>query len=441
VPTSPIVLVGAGGTYSCVSGRLVMLAKGPWVLDLDISADSLTVQPLPSGKVVVTFGGVPMNGTVDAKTSGSFGPTGKVRVIGGGNGWSTAPKIPQDFHSDTGLTTTVVYTAVGGSVGEVLEDDAPKVLGTDFIVSTAYPASMIFGDDPWYVDLVGVTHHGPRPPAVPDPSLVLREFDPVMQKVTFSCDTVLLPGTPVVDPYGRFGTQTLVVQNVEQTFDGAGSVGSAWCGPPSLPGISAGPASLIADDLKAATLVWTRAGFLRSYRYRLTVYSGPAPTGGPNRMQLQAVTPTPGIPFLIPITPWSGVAGVVSTLAPGQEVLVTFENADPTIPHVVCYSTASTDGTPLGRPLKTTMDAVTELDIGPTCLVTNVGATGLVNLAGGAGALVLAVPYGLALAALETFAHSLGAATSIGQIAAAGTALASALHALPTPATIKTKAT
>lgn len=351
-----------------------MLYKGTWILDLELSSDDVALLGMPSGKCVATFGGVPMTGTIDPSSSGSFGPTGMVRVVGGGNGWS-APPLPQDLHSDAGLLSTPIYAATATSVGEVMGGDlAPALLGVDFVVSGSNPAMQVFGDDPWWVDLLGLTWHGPRPPAVPDPSLIVREYDPVHSKVTFSCDTLLLPGTPMVDPYLRFGAQLLVVQNVEQVFGPEGSVGWAWCGPPSIPGVaSTEPTSLIADELKAATLYWTRAGFLRVYRYRLVLYQGDGPGGGPPRMALQAVTLTAGIPALLPVAPFSGVAGVVSELAPSQEVLVVFENADPSLPRVIGYGLTATLGAPLGLPLSTTHDATTELDFGVTCPLVRVG--------------------------------------------------------------------
>jgi hypothetical protein len=217
--------------------------------------------------------------------------------------------------------------------------------------------------------VTGTTYVGARPPAVPDPSLVLRDWDPTHQKLTFSCDTLLLPGTPLVDP--RFGTQLFTVYNVEQIFDAGGSTGWAWASstvpvPGSWSPLPPPPSTTIVDDLKAATLHWTRASLLRAYRYRLVQYQGNGPAGGPPRMALQAVTPTAGVPDVLPVTPWSGVAGVVSELAASQEVLVVFENADPTLPRVLSYSIVAVDGQPLGLPISTTIDAQNKLALGPT---------------------------------------------------------------------------
>jgi hypothetical protein len=441
--TTPITLTPVGGPpYSCIKGHLVHLYRGAWILDVEISADDLQTFGMPSGKVVVVFGGLPMSGTIDPTSSGTFGPTARARVVAGGNGWSSLP-MAQDFHMDGGLLSTTVYQAVGAAVGEVVVDLAPTTLGTDFIVSSNDPAMQVFGDDSWFVDTTGTTYHGPRPPAVADPSLVIRDWDPIHEMASFSCDTLLLPGTLLLDP--RFNGETFTAYNVEQVFDGEGSTGWAWS--------STSPAALVVDDLKAATLYWTRAGFLRAYRYRLIQYQGDGPWGGPTRMALQAVTPSAGVPNILPIAPWSGVPGVLSTLAPSQEVLVVFENADPTLPRVVSYNLTVTDGQPVGLPLQVSHDAVTELDFGLTALTVNIGKQAVaVNLAEGTDYLVLATPYAGLLGALSTFAGSVTAAvtpppTTLPQaiaaltaIGAAATTLTSALGSLPPAATEITKA-
>ena len=426
MPTSPITLQAPSGLYTIVKGHLMMLYTGAWVLDLEVDAGSLAQFGLPSGRCVATFGGVPMSGTVDPSSSGTFGPTARVRLVAGGNGWSTsAPR--QQWHADNGILSTTVYQAIAASVGEVLVDIVPEALGVDFIYNGTDPASSVFLDSPWFVNPTGTTYVGPRPPAIPNPSLIVRDWDPVHQKASFSCDSLLLPGTPLVDP--RFNGSTFTVYNVEQVFDAHGSTGWAWS---NAAGAIGTPSTLIIDQLKAAVLHWVRASTLRAFRYRLIQYQGDGPGGGPSRMALQAVNPTAGAPDMIPVAPWSGVAGVVAELAPSQEVLVLFENASPALPRPIAYSLVATDGEPLGLPLSITADAQIELDLGPT--------VPMVNIAGGSDALVLAKPYAALLAALTTFAGSLSASIDPTLVTAAGI-LASALGSLPPAPTLKTKAT
>jgi len=421
--TTPLTLAPLVGLpYQVVKARLLTLSTGAWILDVELSADAISQQGMPSGKCTCIIGGAPFVGTIDAASSGQFGPTGFVRVVAGGNGWSKSAPA-QDWHADNGVLSTIVYEATALAVGETLVDLSPSILGVDVVYNGNDPAVAVFGDAAWFVDPTGMTFVGPRPPAIADPTLSIRDWDPIRQTVHFSCEAPLFPNTTLIDT--RFKAP-LTVWNVEQIFDGDGSHGWAWTGAADTP--------FIIEELKAATLQWTRASFLRVYRYRLVVYLGTGPGGGPPRMALQAVTPSSGVPNIVPIAPWSGVAGVVSELAPSQEVLVTFENADPTLPRVVGYSLVSPTGLGVGLPLTTSMDAQTELDVGPTCPVVKVG--------GGTDFVVQETPYNALLAALTTFAAALASGASsppLTPVGTAGTALQTALGALPPPATVKTK--
>jgi hypothetical protein len=347
--STPITLTPVGGpSYSIVSARLLHFFKGAWIVDAEIASASLQRFGMPAGKVVIVLGGIPMTGTIDPGSSGVFGPTARARIVAGGGGWDQAVAA-QDWHFDSGVLSTTVYQATGALVGEVVVDELPTAFNIDFVRGGLDAASAVFRDNLWWLDTTGITHVGVRPPGIPDTSLVIRDFDPVAQRVTFSCESLLLPNTPLVD--ARFKGVGPTVYDVEQVFDGEGSIGWAWSAPKA--------SSPLLEDLKSAVLHFSRATFLRQYRYRLVVYQGTAPTGGPERMALQAVTPTAGVPDVLPLTPWSGLAGAVAELSPSQEVLVVFENADPTLPRVVSYS-------PLGIPQAITIDAVREIDIGPS---------------------------------------------------------------------------
>ncbi len=378
MPSTPLTLTSAAGVaYSVLRARMFHFAQGAWIVDLEIAAQSLQTLPLPTGPVSLLLSGTPLKGTVDDASSRLWGPTAKVRVVAGGGGWSK-PVSAQQWHADNGVLSTTVYQATGALVGETVVDALPQVFAIDFAragdspmqpltaPSLNVPASAVFRDNPWWLDLLGVTHVGPRLPAAADPSVVLRDYAANEQKITFHAQALLVPGTALVDP--RLGAAPVTVYDVEQLFDEHGSIGWAWTQP------SAG--SSIAGDLKAATLLWTRAPYLRCYRYRLVEETGPGPGGPPTRLALQAVTPSAGMPDLLPLSPWSGAPGVVGDLAPSQEVLVLFENADPGLPRIIGYSLLG------GLPLKLALDAQVELDVGPTVPV--------VNIAGGSSPVALA---------------------------------------------------
>lgn len=364
--TKPLTLTPAGASPLRVqSARVYSPWRGVWLVDCVL--DLTPAQSAPSsGQVSAVVGGVTMTGTVDPRSSGSFGPSAHVRIAAGAGGWDKIlpPSTGQDFHADNGVSSTQVYQSTASLVGETVQDLAPTTFLVDFVRSVAGPAMRVFKDALWWVDVTGVTNVGPRPSPAADASLVVLDFDPTRAVITFTCDTLLIPGSVITDP--RFPAP-VTVYDVEQVFDAQGSKGWALTGPSAC--------SELVDDFKAAVLEWTRAATLRTYRYRLIRYQDQGFAGGPPRMALQAVTPEAGMPDLVPLAPWSGVAGVVSELGPSQEVLVVFENADPGLPRVFAYSL-------LGLPLKTKIDAQLELDLGPSAAA--------VKLAGGGNAIALA---------------------------------------------------
>jgi hypothetical protein len=405
--TSPLTLATPAASWQLLSAHLYHFAQGAWIADLEIDPASIASSGLPSGRVTATVGGVPLSGTIDARNSGTWGPTGKVRVVAGGNGWDQV--VPrQDFHNDATITSTQIYQSTAAVIGETVNDLTPAVLGIDFVRSGspgAGPASRVFRDLPWWVSVTGVTNIGPRPSSTPDASLVIQSWDPIEQKITFSCDTLLYPATALSD--SRFGSSSPTVYDVEQVFDSQGSTGWAWS--------TSAPCSQLVADLKSACLEWTRAAQLRTYRYRLIQYQGA-------RAALQAVNPIAGMPDLIPLAQWSGLPGSTITMAPSQEVLVAFENADPTLPRIVSYNGQ-------GTPIAMVLDAQTSFAVGPSAAA--------VAIAGGANALVPAPWASALITALTTFASGLTPTT----LAAQASAFVTELGTLGPSATTKTKAT
>jgi hypothetical protein len=147
--------------------------------------------------------------------------------------------------------------------------------------------------------------------------------------------------------------------------------------------------------------------------------------------EMQVVTATPTTVSCAPIDPdavalfgpavnvtlWPGVSGAIAQPAPGTVVRVAFINGDPARPAIVGLD-------PTGTPL-----TVAAPSVGPYVI------------AGGASPIV-PTPWATGLAtALAAMASALATATTVANVAAAGTALESALAALPSPATTKVTAT
>jgi hypothetical protein len=395
-----------------LSARLFQFWRGAWIAELELDPDDVAQAPT-GGPTTLSLGGATLFGTVDGRGSGSFLTRASARVVGGAGGWDRV--VPrQDFHSDAGVLSTDVYTQTAGLIGETVKDLTPAPFGVIDFVRTMGCASRVFGGADWFVDLDGVTNVGPRPPATADPSLTIVDFDPLKQRVDFACDGLLMPNTTLRDP--RLNGATPIVRDVEQIFDRDGSRGYAWC--------SAQPISRLTSALANFVIEAAGRAFLRAYRYRLIEYQG-------ERASLQAVSSQAGVPDLIPLAPWSGLAGAVATLAPGQEVFVAFDHTtDVPQPILLGYSLAS-------LPLESKVDASLAVHVGQSAA--------LVALAGGAGPLVLESGYAPLLGALGALASTLGAlATPPGPLAPVGAAFATfaaALSSLPPSATTKTLAT
>lgn len=399
-----------------LTARFVFTYGGPWFCDLDVDPDLAATMPT-SGPASIVVGAAPgpvakVLGTIDPLASGTFASAiGRMRVVGGALGWSKLTTA-QHFNANP-LTTTNVYQATAALVGETVNDLAPALLPQNY-VRAAGPASRCFGDVPWWVDpATGVTFAGLRPPAVPDPSLALLNWDPLAQRAELVCDTLVFPATPLADT--RIGNSPVTIADVEQTFDASGSRVVAWCTPNAV--------SRLQGALKTLVTELAKTQFSRPYRLRVAV-----PGADANHWGLQAVdrgptgAPSP-LPDLVPGEVWPGMSGDSAELLPSSEVLCDFEDGDPSRPRVRGFQ-------PGTLPIIRTVDGSFAVKIGPS-------AAG-VQLAGGATPLVLFASYELALSALETFAAAVGTATTLAQIIAAGAALATSLGAVPPAATLKT---
>ncbi len=339
-----------------VSVRVLVPYQGVWIADVDLDPDLVATAPT-SGPAAIVIGVPPVAtllGVIDPLFSGSFVAAAKVRVVGGFGGWSKS--VPaQDFENPAGVLSPAVLVPTGAIVGEKVTILVPELLAAASYSRSAGPARRVLEGRSWWVDpTTGVTFvGGPRPPAPPDLSLQVLDWDPDTKTAELACDTLILPGTPLVDT--RIGESPVIVRDVEQTFDTRGSRATAWC--------STGAVSRLQVALKALIRELAKTAHLKCYRYRVV---NPPPGDTSNaKWNLQAVDrdSTTGaaspMPDLIPGTVWTGMSGVLAKVAPSLEVLVHFVDGDPGQPVVVGFST-------LALPLELTVDATVAVKIGPT---------------------------------------------------------------------------
>jgi hypothetical protein len=342
------------GNVRGLSARLVTCWTGAWYVDVDLDPDSapVTAADVPTGAVDVTItppGGTPivLSGKVDPTSAGRFVSSVPVRVIAGG-GWAVTGHA-QAWHSDAGISSVTVETAVAAAVGETVNDPAPVLIGIDWSLMASSPASEVFGGRSWYVDTSGVTQVGTRPPASPDPTLEILAWDPMNQHGTLAGDALVLPGTVLTDP--RFDGP-ITVRDVVQTWDHAGTRVEIWC--------DATPRTRLVSMLRAMTHALGGIAHLKRYRYRIVSQSADG------RLTLQAVANPDGSPSNAPdVTPLSvapGMSGLSALYALSSECTVAFVAGDPAQAFVESFDSAS-------LPQEVTIDATGIVHVGPSATV------------------------------------------------------------------------
>lgn len=104
-----------------------------------------------------------------------------------------------------------------------------------------------------------------------------------------------------------------------------------------------------------------REPFLGPRRYRVVRMRPSASSPALTRAELQIVNAAEGLPDLLIVPIWPGLAGSSSELTRGAHVLVDFIDGDRQQPRIAAFSTADD---PAWRPVNTRIDATTAIAIG-----------------------------------------------------------------------------
>jgi hypothetical protein len=305
--------------------RVHVPSQGPWSVDADLESDAAL-----SGRVTVKIGELTLSGTVDAERAGAFGLQRRVRVVAGAGAWGRSV-TPKNYQNDAGVKALNIAQDVAREVGEALGAFAPAAerVGAAF-ARTRGPASIALdraaGTVGWYVDFAGITQVGARAGTPADPALVhVLAYDPRDRCLTLAVDDprAVTIGT-VISDVSLPEAQT--VRELEFVVTPEAFRVRAWTSPAAS--LQAAfrelVGRLVADKLWGA------------WRYRVVRMSG-------DRVELQSVRSAAGLPDVLPVSVWPGVAGVHATLSPGAECLVQFVEGDRTMPVVTHF--AGKDGT------------------------------------------------------------------------------------------------
>jgi hypothetical protein len=342
--------MSAAPPFATVNGQRVTGARvcvpnvGAWFADLDLEAKSAL-----TGKVETKLGALSLIGLVAIGYSGSFGLGSKLRILGGAGAWAKSVP-PKHYHNDAGVKASTVLADAARAAGETI--NIPTTLdrvGIDFVRRMG-PASRVLEQvaPSWWVDYAGVTQLGERAATEVQGQYEVLVFDQRSNVATIAADDLR------VIQIGSVLRQRLdapaTVRELEIVMSGSEVRLYAWCGG------EASAHSRIGRGLRAIARQTDVAKIFGSYRYRVVQMSS-----DPDRVELQAVRKAAGLPDVLPLSLFPGMAGLWAKLAPGAVVLVTFIEGDASAPIVTHFTPK---GQPGFLPIELVLDASGSVKLG-----------------------------------------------------------------------------
>lgn len=331
------------GGNKCTDARIAIPAWGASYADVAVDGE-VTL----SGAVTLTIADLAVQMTV--LSGGPAAGRSFFRLVAGAGGWGKS--LPRrSYSNDAGVKLATVLGDAATAVGETLDPttiDQSARLGSYFVRPAGLAGQLLeqLSPNAWYVGEDGKTRLGARPTStLTATATATTQVDLARGTVTLASETIagILPGL-VVDG--------LTAVDVEHEASLKGGLRSRiW-------GKQGGGASRRLAALRAIIdqLDPDRA-FRGIYEYRIVTQAG-------ERLNLQTVRVSTGMPDLERVVVRPGVPGCKATHTLGSRVLVGFVNADPGAPVVLAFEDAEGPG----------FDALTSIFIGPTAPVVSVGA-------------------------------------------------------------------
>ncbi len=335
-----------------IAGNVIIGAEvhvppiGPWFADV-VFADA----PELSGRVTLVIADLSLVGTIDPARNGTRGEQRMCRVVGGAGGWGTL--LPaKAYHADNGVGALPVAQDAAREAGETLQSFVPgaSTVGIDY-ARQAGPAARALevaaGGAAWWVNFDGTTQVGTRPStSAAAGAYQMMEFDPRTRVAILAFDT--LASISIGSVLSEHFDEPQTVREMTIVLSPETLRVHAWTGE------SASQRSRLAGLVETIVNRIVGANLWGSYRYRCVRMSV-------DRVELQPVSRRPGLPDVLPISMWPGVAGSHAELTPGAELLVEFIEGDPSQPVITGFVGK---GGPGATPVRLTFDATTEMKLG-----------------------------------------------------------------------------
>lgn len=317
--------------HPCSIARLTVGYGGPWQCEVELPYDDVLTHP-----TTVQLGALTLTGTPLPSADGTYATQRRARVVGGAAAWAnTVPR--KGYHNDAGVKAREVAQDAARECGETLGSFTParERIGADFAREQG-PASgaleAVIGATSWWVGYDGITNVGVRPAHLPPASTyTVLSYNPAARTATLTTDD---PGNVRVGSTLVEGLDVpAVVRELEIVAGGEDGLRiHVWLGGA---GQDAGRLAALLTSVIQRT---TAAQLPCVYRYRVVSQAND------ERLDLQAVDTTLGLPDLRAITPCPGVAGVHGVVPIGGQVLVMFAEGDRSRPFVVAYAPFGADG-------------------------------------------------------------------------------------------------
>lgn len=289
--------------------RVQIADWGRWWCDVDLAEPAVL-----AGAAAVVLADIAGSGTI--VSGGAVDGKAAYRVVGGKGGWGKRIKA-KGYVNDAGVKVSGVVQDAAREVGETVDGLPATKLAAHYTRDEA-PASKVLQNifpQGWRVDLDGVTRFGKLPIAnytgdgtrtkiVPDGRIIEIATESIAQ---------LLPGVTI--------DGGLPATDVEYLLDASRLTVRVYSG---LAGARFATAYKRIFDALFPDLKWRG-----TYEFRVVEQVS-------NRFELQPVRSASGMPELS-LVPARGSAGVRATVQPGELVLVSFVDGDPSRPVIIAH--------------------------------------------------------------------------------------------------------
>lgn len=313
--------------------RISIPAWGCWYADVSLDGEVSYAAGAPAK---IKIADLTLAGTV--LSGGPAKGRSDYRVVAGKGGWGkTLPS--RSYANDAGVRTATVIGDAAEAAGETLAAISRTLSVGPAYVRPEGPAAQVLAQlapKSWYVDEGGTTRLGKRAPSKLSGAVTHGPVDLARKTVTLAAESIaaILPGL-LID-----GLEAVDVQHTINAKDGLRS--TIWGAR------NAGTSRRLGGMMAVLDALDPDRAFRGVVEYRVVTQAG-------ERLNLQPIRVSTGMPNLARVVVRPGVSGVSSQVMLGSRVLVGFVDSDPARPCVLAFEDAEGEGF---TPLMTHIDAL-----------------------------------------------------------------------------------